>query len=597
MILQRWLEQLCCMIPGVKSAIVIDSLEFSSDRSPAAIWPDRSPDQTRLLSAIPLLKAQASPVVTIQKSESSTQTNVLLVAYPLELGGQRLGAVILEVTAKSSQQPVLMQMLAWGERWLELLLTCSKDDCSKDSQHVVDDVTTHDSAGGTSATLQVVSAVLASTTFQQALMTVVTEIARYWSLERVSIGIVDKGTVAIKALSYSAEFDRRSNLAREIQQAMQEVVHQRQVIVFPGLEDAQPGCNVAHETLMKSSLHQAVFSVPLFDGETLIAVLTCEGATPESAGRYQQIESLMSMLGPLLSYQAQAELSMPALIKRRLYAATRFSISDLNFVSVSLSLVITTLFLSMVIKGDFRVAAPAMLEGRVQRAVVAPYDGYIAQAYARAGEEVSEGDSIAELEDSQLQLERQRWSSQKEEYSKQYRKELAALNHSKARIVKAQIAQADAQVKLIEGKIRRSQLLSPLDGIIVEGDLSRSLGAPVEQGQILFEIAPLNEYRVVLKVDEQDISHIEPGQQGVLTLTAYPSLRIPFQVDRVAVVFQQDEERIWFRTEAIVQQHHTQLRPGMQGVGKVTIGEKNIGWIWFHRLADWFRLKLWAWLP
>ena len=38
------------------------------------------------------------------------------------------------------------------------------------------------------------------------------------------------------------------------------------------------------------------------------------------------------------------------------------------------------------ISGSYRVTASAHLEGKVQRAIVAPFDGYIAAAHARAGE-------------------------------------------------------------------------------------------------------------------------------------------------------------------------------------------------------------------
>ncbi|MGR8919274.1 MAG: hypothetical protein ACU85V_06630, partial [Gammaproteobacteria bacterium] len=39
------------------------------------------------------------------------------------------------------------------------------------------------------------------------------------------------------------------------------------------------------------------------------------------------------------------------------------------------------------------------------------------------------------------------------------------------------------------------------------------------------------------------------------------------------------------------------LRPGMQGVGKVAVGERHLLWIWTHPFVDWLRLKLWSWLP
>jgi len=254
------------------------------------------------------------------------------------------------------------------------------------------------------------------------------------------------------------------------------------------------------------------------------------------------------------------------------------------------------LFITLV-PGEFRVSSDAVLEGRVQQAIVAPFDGYVSTARARAGDLVQKGDVVAELDDTELRLEQQRWLRQRDEYNNQYRNALAALDHSGARISQSQVAQADAQLELIASQLERIKLVSPLDGIIISGDLSRLLGIPLERGQLLFEIAPLDEYRLILNIDEQDIVYVHQGQTGELTLTAFPQREIPFVVQKIAVLHQQNEVAITYRTEASLDSDVADLRPGMQGVGKIYIDDRNYLWIWFHKMIDWFRLKMWAWIP
>ncbi|NNL56455.1 MAG: HlyD family efflux transporter periplasmic adaptor subunit, partial [Pseudomonadales bacterium] len=251
----------------------------------------------------------------------------------------------------------------------------------------------------------------------------------------------------------------------------------------------------------------------------------------------------------------------------------------------------------VVIPGEYRVAAPASLEGKIQRAVVAPFDGYIASAQRKAGETVSSGDVIAELDQRQIALERARWASERAELGKQYRKALAELNHAEAQILKAQIAQAEAQLELVNQQMQRAQLLAPIDGIIIAGDLSRSLGAPVERGEVLFEVAPLNEYRIVLQVNEREIREIEIGQRGWLSLTALAGERIPFVIEQVATVFEQQDGAVLYRTEARVTRPVDFLRPGMQGTGKISVDSRSYGYILFHDMFAWLGLKLWALLP
>jgi multidrug resistance efflux pump len=51
----------------------------------------------------------------------------------------------------------------------------------------------------------------------------------------------------------------------------------------------------------------------------------------------------------------------------------------------------------------------------VQRAAVAPFQGYVADAPVRAGQTVAAGDLLATLDDRDLALERVRWASEQEQ--------------------------------------------------------------------------------------------------------------------------------------------------------------------------------------
>ena len=58
-----------------------------------------------------------------------------------------------------------------------------------------------------------------------------------------------------------------------------------------------------------------------------------------------------------------------------------------------------------------------------------------------------------------------------------------------------------------------------------------------------------------------------------------------------------EEGRNFFRVEAQMDGVTERLRPGMEGVGKVAVGERRLIWIWTHGLVDWLRLAFWTWLP
>ena len=247
--------------------------------------------------------------------------------------------------------------------------------------------------------------------------------------------------------------------------------------------------------------------------------------------------------------------------------------------------------------GTYRVTAPANIEGKVQRAVVAPFDGYIAAAHARAGEIVAAGDIIAELDIEELRLQQQRHTAERNEYDRQYRKALAARDQTQAHIYKSQVRQAEAQLDLIAQNIRRAGLTSTLDGVIISGDLSRSLGAPVTTGDVLFEVAPLDEYRLIVQVDQKKVADVAESQHGELQLRALPGARLPFVVHKVSPVYESAAEGIAYRVEAQLTEHDPSLRPGMEGFARIEIGGRSLLWIYSHELLDVLRLWAWRWLP
>ena len=94
-----------------------------------------------------------------------------------------------------------------------------------------------------------------------------------------------------------------------------------------------------------------------------------------------------------------------------------------------------------------------------------------------------------------------------------------------------------------------------------------------------------------------DIADITVGQQGELVLSSMPGDTFPLVIEKITPVSTQKEGRNYFRVEAQLKDVSERLRPGMEGVGKISIDRRKLIWIWTHEAIDWLRLKLWAWWP
>ena len=121
----------------------------------------------------------------------------------------------------------------------------------------------------------------------------------------------------------------------------------------------------------------------------------------------------------------------------------------------------------------------------------------------------------------------------------------------------------------------------------------QSLGAPVEVGDVLFEVAQQQEFRTIIEVNERDMGDISENQTGEVVIAALPGKPILFDIKQIVPVAISGDGNSYFRVEASFDDKTNQLRPGMEGVARIGIGERKILWIWTHKLID--RISLWLW--
>ncbi len=256
-----------------------------------------------------------------------------------------------------------------------------------------------------------------------------------------------------------------------------------------------------------------------------------------------------------------------------------------------------SLLLLLFIPVDHRVKAKAIVQAQTQRVVIAPFDGFIEKSSIRAGDDVKEGQLLAQLETRDLQLQAQQHHTRIQELDRLYRQALSELNRVQSKIIQAQMAQVQADLELVSEAMTRAAVTAPLAGVVIKGDLSRSLGAAVTKGEILFEVAPLNGYRATLRIAQKDIHYLREAKRAQLVLTPLPDLNIDLTLKNIVPNFKAESVGEAFLASAELNNHYQQLRPGMQGVAKVVVGRRALGWVLFHEVFNWWRIKIWSWWP
>ncbi len=581
-----WLSILCVQIGRANGALLLVGPESDGAFRPAAVWPDPSRDMQYLAPAAEKALKERRGIVLPREAKATREPGTL-VGYPIEVSGSLRAALALDLSGSEATLQQALRLVHWASAWLV-------------DQFRQQDLRERDvRLARLALATDLVATAVQERRFAPSALSAVNELAGRLNCDRVSIGLEVSGSIEIQAISHNASFDPKTNLVRLIGEAMDEVLDLDTTIVHPAL-DADAAAAMAHVELAREFKDAAVCSVPLLQDGHAIGVLTFEraGGEPFDAQTVEICRTVGMLLGPILGLKRENERSEWQRLREAAAGGARALFGPRHpgaKLLASLALAIVA-FLS-VASGDYRVSAKTVIEGEVQRAAVAPFEGYIAESRARAGDRVAKGQLVARLDERDLRLERTRLESEREQLLGRHRQAMAALDRAQMAMVAAQISQADAQLSLVEDKLSRAALVAPFDGVVVSGDLSQLLGTPVEQGKVLFQIAPLDAYRVILQVDERDIAQVHLGQPGELALSGIPDQKLRFTVKQMTPVSTSEDGRNYFRVEAQLDDASARLRPGMEGVGKIAAGERKLVWIWTHPLIDWLRLAAWKWLP
>jgi RND family efflux transporter MFP subunit len=587
---QVWLSVQCAMIRGVTRGILVFAAPEGGAGAPAARWPDDAGACADLASAANAALTQRCAITDTRPAGTSTGPGPGAgsglgcgrIALPFSLPG-RAGAVAIELADfKESESQPIVDLLEFGITWLGALM---REEAANERLVTV---------------VELLGVAFEQGRFRAAATGVATDLAMRLDCERVSIGVERRGHVRVEALSHSASFDGKANLIRDLGLAMEEAYDQDATIVEPAPAGSTARITREHERLTGEHGAGAVCTVPTASGGRIAGAITFERGQQKTfdSETIRLCEDAASLLGPILELRRAADARLYERARELLHVGrTRLFGPGHPAFKLGTAIAVGILLLVTLAKGDYRVTAAATLEGRVQRAIVAGLDGYIAQASARAGDIVRRGQPLGRLDERDLLLERRKWQGRHEQLWKEYREALAAHDRTEVNITSARLGQAKAQLDLIEENLARTRLVAPFDGIVVRGDLSQSLGSPVERGDVLFEVAPLDGYRIILKVDERDIAEITAGQRGQLALSAMPGKTLQLTVERVTPVASAEDGHNYFRVEARLERPSHSLRPGMEGIAKIEVDRRRFLWIWTHGLFDWLRLWAWSWWP
>ncbi|QDU51618.1 efflux RND transporter periplasmic adaptor subunit [Gimesia panareensis] len=415
------------------------------------------------------------------------------------------------------------------------------------------------------------------------------ELAAYLGCRQIAIGINDapNSRCRLSALSDTHDFDKASKSVELIETAMNEVVRQQVTGTWTSQDNSPGSGSLSLQSVCEQQNATSAICVPLIRSDHEPQGVICAvNIPPDSLDKTRHL--LEAAATPLANKLAAAQQRTSITRNWNLLLWKLFR-SKARMAGLTLCLLLSAL---LFLPWPYTVVCDCQLEPVSQRFVVAPFEGSLETMLVEPGDLVHKGDVLARMDPRELRWKRSSLVADQNQALKRRDSAQAARDYTNQQLSKLEAERLGLEIELIDHRIENLEIKSPVEGIVVAGSLNWSEGAPLEIGEALFEIAPLDKMVVEVAVPDSEISHIREGQQVLVRLEALPDSEQTLSLQRIHPRAEIRDDANIFVAEAALDNSSRLLRPGMKGRASIQTPSQPVYWILFHKPWNFLRKYL-----
>lgn len=438
----------------------------------------------------------------------------------------------------------------------------------KNSQHVA-------------ALIELIGQVTSCSSARAISQSLTTELRKYLGATEVSFALCPDQQLKcrLEGTSSLPIADAYSDATRLRETVLQESIARATASIWPATDAANRHSLLSHQQFAKDQQSVAVVSTPLRNdaGEMVGAI----AATFDSMENAQSALSFLfaserSLAAAIQSVSKATRGSVPKMAStcRRLVRSAKLKMG------IAACAVLTGV---MFIPMDYRLSCETELQPVSRRFVAAPFASPLEECLVEPGDVVETGDLLAVLDGRELRWELSGVQADLAKATKEHNSHLSLQEFGQAAIARHEIDRLQNQSALLNQRMQNLEIRSPIAGVVVAGDLKETEGVPLETGQSMFEVAPLDRMVVEIAIPEDDIQHVELEMSLELRLDAIPSAVLTATILRIQPRAELRDHKNVFIVEAQIDNSDRRFRPGMRGDAKVSTGAHFVGWNLFHK--------------
>ncbi|MFP4496969.1 MAG: HlyD family secretion protein [Vulcanimicrobiota bacterium] len=148
---------------------------------------------------------------------------------------------------------------------------------------------------------------------------------------------------------------------------------------------------------------------------------------------------------------------------------------------------------------------------------------------------------------------------------------------SRLKAARASIQQAQGDIETVNVNLRRSIIISPVNGIVIDKKVEPGQTVAASfQAPVLFQLAEnLNRMEVVAAVDEADIGRVNENQEVTFTVDAFPDDKFEGKIQQVRASPKVEQNIVTYEVIILTDNDDLKLKPGMTANIEIKVETKE----------------------
>jgi multidrug efflux pump subunit AcrA (membrane-fusion protein) len=241
----------------------------------------------------------------------------------------------------------------------------------------------------------------------------------------------------------------------------------------------------------------------------------------------------------------------------------------------------------------FKIKADCVVLPSQLVAVVAEADGRVSKVIAREGDQVAAGQVLAQQEDlefvTQLEVSRQQLARWQVEAARAQ----ALGQEAERKLAELSVRREEANIRRLEYLRGRTELRSPINGLVLTKGISRREGEALQKGEVFCEVGSAEAFELQLDVRQQDAGAVLDALQSGAPLSVdfllHSHARHPLRgelsgSDSLSQLPELRANQSVFTARLpipaqVLKEKGIDLRSGYTGKASIRLGRRPLGWL------------------